>query len=67
MFVLVVLSSDDEEEGQKRCDVPQVCSQVVQTMVEDAGIMAKSPLKAKQQEEVSECEDAEVGMCSFSR
>lgn len=65
MFALVVLSSDDEDDGEKSCDVPQRCRQGVS--VEDAVIQGKSLQEAKQQEEVSDTEDAEVGMCSFSR
>lgn len=69
MFVLVVLSSDDEDDGEKSCDVPQLCSQGVHTLVsvEDALIQGKSPQESKQQKEVSDSEDTEVGMCSFSR
>lgn len=69
MFVLVVLSSDDETEGEKSRDVPQCCSQGVHTLVsvEDAVIQGKSPQEAKQQEEASDSEDTEVGICSFSR
>lgn len=69
VFVLVVLSSDDEDEGEKSCDVPQCCSQGVHTLVseEDAVIQGESPQEAKQQEEVSDSEDTEVGVCSFSR
>lgn len=66
VFVLVVLSSD-EEEGEKSCDIPQRCSQVAHTQVsiEDALMQRKSPEEAKQQG-VSDSEDTEVGMCSFS-
>lgn len=69
VFVLVVLSSDDEDEGEKSCDVPQCCSQGVRTLVseEDAVIQGESPQEAKRQEEVSDSEDTEVGVCSFSR
>lgn len=69
VFLLVVLSSDDEDEGENSCEVPQRCSQGVHTLasVEDAEIQAKSPQEAKQQEAVSDSEDTEVGMCSFCR
>lgn len=69
MFGLVVLSSDDEDEGENSCDVPQLCSQGAHTLVtvKDAVIQRKSPQEAKQQEEVYDNEDTEVGMCSFSR
>lgn len=67
MFVLVVLSSDDEDDGEKSCDVPQLCSQDTLVSVEDALIQGKSPQESKQQKEVSDSEDTEVGMCSFSR
>lgn len=63
MFVVVVLSSD-EEEGVKSCDVPQRCSQMVHTQV-SKGDAGTSPEEAKQQE-ASDSEDTEVDMCSFS-
>lgn len=66
VFVLVVLSSDDEDEGENSCEVPQRCSQGVHA-VEDAAMQAKSPQEAKQREEVSDSEDTQVGMCFFSR
>lgn len=68
MFVLVVLSSDDED-GEKSCDVPQRCSRRVRTLVsvEDAAIQGKSPQEAKRQEELSDSEDTEVGVYSFCR
>lgn len=64
VFVLVVLSSD-EEEGVKSCDDLQRCSQMVhsQASIGDAGT---SPGEAKREEEASDSEDTEVGMCSFS-
>lgn len=62
LFVLVVLSSD-EEEGVKSCDVPQGCSQMVHTQV-SKGDAEMSP-EAKQQEEATDSEDTEVGMRSF--
>lgn len=69
MFILVVLSSDDEDEGVKSCDVPQRCSQGVHSLVsvQDAVIQGKSPQEAKHEEEVSDSEDTEVGMCSCTR
>lgn len=68
VFVLVVLSSDEEEEeGKKRFDVPQHCSQVVHALVPvgDAGIQGRSLQEAKEEEEASDSEDSEVGLCSF--
>lgn len=64
VFVLVVLSSD-EEEGVKSCDVPQRCSQMAHSQV-SMGDAGTSPGEAKQEEEASDSEDTEVGMCSFS-
>ena len=66
-FVLVILSSDDERE--KSCDVPQCCNQGLHTLVslEDTVIEGKFSQEEKQQEEVSDSEDTEVGMCFFSR
>lgn len=64
LFVLVVLSSD-EEEGVKSCNVPQRCSQMVHTQV-SIGDAGKSPEEAKQQEEASGSEDTEVGMFYYS-
>ncbi|TWW81086.1 Sentrin-specific protease 7 [Takifugu flavidus] len=54
----IVLSSD-EEEGVKRCNVPQRCSQMVHTQV-SIGDAGTSPEEAKQQEEASDSEDTEL-------
>lgn len=68
MFVSVVLSSDEEEEeGKKSFNVPQHCSQLVHALVpvEDSVMQGKSLQEAKEQEEASDSEDSEVGLCSF--